>query len=390
MNEVDKMKKFLSMLLAAMLMLTMLPAMAAEVINPMPDEIAALFDVPAWEDYHVMTAFDGLHEAWIYDDYLDAGLAVMTNGSLEVVCLIEPDLEGNLRITQRNYTLVTAQCDLMVEMGYGTTTQELAAPWGEKWMFELHNANGYYVAIGKFDGEWRVKTILNNATEVLSFVSSDRIGYSEGIEHEDYVELGRNMKYAYGTFDNRFAGFDITDFPKTYKEAREKLSNPPVTPTDFYTPVNLTLRAGEKYDVFAAPGRDSYRAANGKAVMSTNDWVQIFGEEDGWLLVQYDLSRDRMRFGYIDASALPRDTEVQTLRWYDLPEQSVKHDVHVTDDPLYSGVGIHDLKAGAHVKVLSSFGMWYYIETTNYYGETLRGFIPKTAIDLITWDDMKG
>lgn len=385
------MKKFLSMILALILPLTMLPAMAAEPINPMPDGIAALFDVPAWDDYHVMTSFDGQHEAWIYSEQLDAGLVVMTNGSLEIVCLIEPDKEGNLRITQRNYTMVTdSECALMVELGYGTTTQELAAPWGEKLMLELHNASGYYIAIGKFDGEWRVKTVLNNATDVLSYVFSDKIGYSEGIPHEDYIELGRNMKYAYGTYDNRFAAFNIYDFPKTYKAAWESLSNPPVTPSDFYIPETITLRAGEKYDVFAAPGRDSYRAANGKAVMSTNDWVQIFGEEDGWLLVQYDLSRDRMRFGYIDASALPRNKQVQTLRWYDLPEQTVKYAVSVTDDPLYSGSIIHSLKSGDSVKVLSDFGMWYYIEATNLYGETLRGFIPQTAIDLITWDDMKG
>lgn len=384
------MKKFLSMLLCAMMLLTMLPAMAAgRGTDAMPEDMAALFDVPAWDDYEVMKGYND-EPVWIYSDDLEAGMVVMTDGSLEVVCIVEPDKEGNLRITQRNYTLVTQNCEMFLETGYGTTTQEIAAPWGEKLMIELHNANGYYIAIGKFDGEWRVKTVLNNATEVLSFVFSDKVGYSEGIPHEDYVELGRNMKYAYGTFDNRFAGFDITDFPKTLEAAREKLTNPPVTPTDFYTPETITLRAGEKYDVFAAPGRDSFRAANGKAVMSTNDWVQIFGEEDGWLLVQYDLSRDRMRFGYIDASALPKNAEVQTLRWYDLPEQTVKYDVSVTDDPLYSQYSIHQLKAGAQVKVLSSFGTWYYIETTNYYGEPLRGFIPKNAIDLITWDDMKG
>jgi hypothetical protein len=356
--------------------------MADGLYEPMPAEIAALFEVPAWEEYEVMN--------WLWSEEQNAAVVVMTNDDLHIVCIVEPDKKGNMRITQRNYTLVTEQCDLMVEMGYGTTTQELAAPWGEKWMFELHNANGYYIAIGKFDGEWRVKTILNNATEVLAFVSSDRIGYSEGIEHEDYVELGRNMKYAYGTFDNRFAGFDITDFPKTYKEAREKLTNPPVTPTDFYTPVSVNLRANEKYDVFAAPGRSSYRAANGKAEMSTNDWVQIFGEEDGWLLVQYDISRDQMRFGYIAASALPRNTEVQSLRWYDLPEQTVKTNTYVTDDPLASRSTICWLNAGDKVKVLSDFGSWYYVEVTPGTSKTLRGFIPQTAIDLITDDDLLG
>lgn len=385
------MKKMLSFLLAMLMLLSAVPAMADEAINPMPAEIAALFDVPAWDGYEVMTSFKGLHQAWIYSESLEAGLVVMTNGSLEVVCLIEPDKNGNLRITQRNYTMVTEQCDLMLEMGYGTTTQELAAPWGEQWMFEMYNVNdAYYIAIGKFDGEWRVKTVLNNKTDVLSFVASYRIGYSEGIEHEDYIELGRNMQYAYGTYDNRFSAFNIYDFPKTFEEAREKLTNPPVTPTDFYTPVNVELRAGEKYDVFAAPGRSSYRAANGKAVMSTNDWVQIFGEENGWLLVQYDISRDQMRFGYIDASALPRNTEVQSLHWYDLPTQTIKYNVSVTDDPLVSGNIIHSLRAGDSVKVLSEFGNWYYIETTDNYGKLLRGFVPQSCIDIVTDADLLG
>ncbi|MBQ2928587.1 MAG: hypothetical protein IJD99_00045 [Clostridia bacterium] len=381
------MKKMLSFLLAMLMVLGAVPAMAdVPGREPMPDEIAALFDVPAWEGYEVMTGSNGL--AWIYDESLEAGLVVMTNGSLEIVCLIEPDKKGNLRITQRNYTMITQECGVMLESGYGTTTQEVRAPWGEQWMFEVFNVNdAYYLAIGKFDGEWRVKTVLNYKTDVLSFVAGYRIGYSDPVEHEDYIEFGRDMEYVYGTYDNRFAAFNIYDFPKTLEEAREKLTNPPVTPSDFYSPVSVDLRPKEKYDVFAAPGRDSYRAANGKAVMSTNDWVQIFGEEDGWVLVQYDISRDQMRFGYVDASVLPRDTEVPQLRWYDLPTQTIKTNTYVTDDPLASRSILCWLNAGDTVQVLSDFGSWYYVEVTPGTGKTLRGFIPQTAIDLADWND---
>ena len=385
------MKKMLSFLLAMLMMLGVAPAMAAGGGEgaSMPDEIADLFDVPAWEGYEVMQGTGGL--AWIYDEELEAGIVVMTNGSLEVVCLIEPDKDDNLRITQRNYTMVTSECELMLEVGYGTTSVENNAPWGLKRMFELYHVNDqYYICIGKFDDVWRVKVVQNEELEVLAFVNNEKIGYSEKVDHGEYITYGEDVKYAYGTYDNRFSAFNIYDFPKTLEEARAKLTNPPVTPSDFYIPVNVELRAGEKYDVFAAPGRDSYRAANGKAEMSTNDWVQIFGEEDGWLLVQYDISRDQMRFGYIAASALPRNTEVQRLRWYDLPEQTIKTNTYVTDDPLASCSAICWLNAGDKVKVLSDFGSWYYVEVTPGTGKTLRGFIPQTAIDLITWDDMKG
>ena len=381
------MKKMLSFLLAMLMGLGAVPAMAdVPGRDPMPDEIAALFDVPAWEGYEVMTGSNGL--AWIYDESLEAGLVVMTNGSLEVVCLIEPDKKGNLRITQRNYTMVTSECGLILEVGYGTTSVENNAPWGLKRMFELYNVNDqYYICIGKFDDVWRVKVVQNNELEVLAFVNNEKIGYSEKVDHGEYTTYGEDVKYVYGTYDNRFAAFNIYDFPKTLEEAREKLTNPPVTPSDFYSPVSVDLRPKEKYDVFAAPGRDSYRAANGKAVMSTNDWVQIFGEEDGWVLVQYDLSRDQMRFGYVDASVLPRDTEVPQLRWYDLPAQTIKTNTYVTDDPLASRSILCWLNAGDAVRVLSDFGSWYYVEVTPGTGKPLRGFIPQTAIDLADWND---
>lgn len=384
------MKKMLSILLAVLMLMGAMPAMAEDAIrNPMPDEIAALFDVPAWDGFDVMVSDSGW-AAWEYDDSMDAGVAVMSNGSLHIVCLIEPDSKGNLRITQRNYKMVVGNDVPSVDWSYGNTTHELTTPWEETRMFEIVG-NGYYIAFGKFSGVWRVKTIINYKTETLSYVFNEKIGYLEPeayIEHLDY-DMSK-MKYAYGTYDNRFAAFNIYDFPKSLEEARAKLTNPPVTPTDFHMPVSVNLRANEKYDVFAAPGRSSYRAANGKAEMSTNDWVQIFGEEDGWLLVQYDINRDKMRFGYIDASALPRDTEVQSLRWYELPKQIIKYNTYVTDDPLASCNTICWLNTGDKVDVLAEFGGWYYIETTDSYGRLLRGFVPQSSIDIVTEDDMVG
>ena len=374
------MKKMLSFLLAMMLLLGAVPALADGLYEPMPDNIAALFEVPAWEGFDVMS--------WLWSEEQNAAVVVMTNGSLHIVCIVEPDKNGSMRITQRNYKMVVGDGGAYLMEGWGDTAQEIDLPWGLKTGFELSTGE-YMIFFAKFDGVWRVKVVLSD--ERISFVFDDRIGYREGEKKEDYTDWEHNkMQYAYGTYDNRFAAFNIYDFPKTYKEASETLTNPPVTPTDFYTPVSVNLRPSEKYDVFAAPGRDSYRAANGKAVMSTNDWVQIFGEEDGWLLVQYDISSEQMRFGYIDASALPRNTEVQPLRWYDLPEQTVTTNTYVTDDPLASRSIICWLNTGDKVQVLSDFGSWYYVEVTPGTGKTLRGFIPQTAIDLITWDDMKG
>lgn len=359
-------------------------AVADSVINPIPDEISRLFDVPAWDGYEIpITTSNDRKLAWHYDEGMDAGIVIQSKGGLHVVCIVERDSKGNLRITARNYTMVTGDRIPTIEVGEGSTSHELPVDWGVP-MFELYGCSGYYIAIGKFNDVWRVKTVLDYRTDTVILVHNEKLGYISPETEGDGTFYNINeAKYANGTYDNRFTAFNIHDFPRSVEDARAKLTNPPRTPSDFYSPVTIPLRASEKYDVFSAPGRSSYRAARGKAVMSTNDWVQIFGEEDGWLLVQYDISRDQMRFGYIDSSALPRGTTVQRLNWYDLPLQTIKHNVDVTDDPLVSGSVIHSLAAGDEVKVLSTFSNWYYIETTSSSSKTLRGFVPQSCIELI-------
>jgi hypothetical protein len=227
----------------------------------------------------------------------------------------------------------------------------------------------------------------------MAYISHSRIAYIPGtaIDSAPFMIFDDDARTnVYGVYDNRFAAFSWHSFPASVSEARAKLSNPPDTPSDFYSPKRITLRAGEQYDVFSAPGRSSHRPANGKAVMSANDWVQIFGEENGWLLVQYDLSADQMRFGYIAASALPKGKQVESLKWYDLPPQTLLCAVSVTDDPLASNTSLCRLSAGEHVKVLSAFGNWYYIETMDSTGRTLRGFVPAHSITLTTWEEAKG
>ena len=49
------MKKMLTMLLALLMLLTALPVQAEQMHNPIPQEILALFDVPAWDNYYIPT-----------------------------------------------------------------------------------------------------------------------------------------------------------------------------------------------------------------------------------------------------------------------------------------------------------------------------------------------
>ena len=42
--------------------------------------------------------------------------------------------------------------------------------------------------------------------------------------------------------------------------------------------------------MYAAPDSKSLRGAKGRARVSTNGWIQVFGSEGDWILVQYDIT----------------------------------------------------------------------------------------------------
>lgn len=381
------MKKMLTQLLVLMLTLMMLPVMAegGAVTPTLPDEIADLFDVPAWEGYHVpCTSMYPDRLAYVWDEYGDCGLVLMTNGKVNVLCLIERDSKGAMRITGRNYYAIRGEyvpCfDTTPDQPNKSVTMDV---YGDD----------YLLCFSQNSGEWRIAALYDYRNSYMAYIGTGKISYIPGKATDGEPRMifdDSQKRNVYGVYDNRFAAFSWHSFPTSVSEAREKLTNPPVIPSDFYSPARITLRANEQYDVFSAPGRDSYRPAGGKAVMSTNDWVQVFGEEDGWLLVQYDISADQMRFGYVDASALPGGKQVPRLSWYDLPPQTILRSVSITDDPLVSNASVCRLNEGDQVKVLSTFDNWYYIEATDGYGRTVRGFVPQSCIDLMTWDEAKG
>ena len=111
-------------------------------------------------------------------------------------------------------------------------------------------------------------------------------------------------------------------------------------------------------------------------MVSTNDWIQVFGEENGFLMIQYDISRERMRIGFIDAQALPNNVDVGELI-YEPVVARLKHDAAVTDDPLHSRSAAARLIEGETVMWLATMGEWAYIEEPE---GLVRGFVPVDAL----------
>ena len=219
-------------------------------------------------------------------------------------------------------------------------------------------------------GQFHVRGVFFNHAWDEAFLTSDSITY--------YLDEGHTKATVYGTVETNLRYFSLSAFPRTIQAAKEKLTQAPAIPSGELTATKIKFTGGQKLPVYSGPGDEYERAANGKASVSTNDWIQVFGSEKGFILIQYAISASRMRMGYIDQSALPQNAKVSPLQfaWADAEIVSA---TFLTDDPLNSQTRVRTLNAGQQVKWLSTMGAWVYVEVTGN-GQPIRGFVPASAI----------
>ena len=155
-------------------------------------------------------------------------------------------------------------------------------------------------------------------------------------------------------------------------------SNVPVIPEGTLSAEVISFTGNQTYAVYSAPTKKSIRGAKGKARVSTNGWIQVFGAEDDWILVQYDISDKQNRIGYIYINALPKDVTVPDLN-LKRAAAVVNYDVEVTDDPLVSKTPLAKLTENTKVTCLGTMGAWTYIEGTEK-DALFRGFVPTECL----------
>lgn len=189
---------------------------------------------------------------------------------------------------------------------------------------------------------------------------------------------GTNVTTVYGDLqtDLRYASF--ATFPMSVAEAREKLSTAPENAVagDFQAQ-DVEFTGGRQYPVYLGPGEAYARSGNGKGQVSTNGWIQVFGEHDGYIMIQYGISAKRLRIGWIEAGALPKGVDVPLLTFAGEQRVIVK-DCALTDDPFMSRTAIAELTAGTQVIFLGDFGEFFYVEA-DVDGRSVWGFVPADA-----------
>ncbi|MDO4484673.1 MAG: YARHG domain-containing protein [Clostridia bacterium] len=147
----------------------------------------------------------------------------------------------------------------------------------------------------------------------------------------------------------------------------------------------LKVKAGQKWPVYSAPSEYSWRAANGKAKVSTNDVIYAAGWEKGWLMVMYETNHGAIRVGYVPGSSIKGSVNVDEDLNFDYADAEINTECILTDDPATQGTVIAVLEKGDKVTYLSSFlgtRSWAYIET-EVAGQTVRGFVHAENVDVM-------
>jgi len=142
-----------------------------------------------------------------------------------------------------------------------------------------------------------------------------------------------------------------------------------------------SFNANQKFAVYAAPGSGSYRGANGRASVSTNGPVYVAGWDGGWLLLMYDTNNGAVRVGYVDGDDINGRVSAPYLQFANTTVTCTET-VNLTDDPVTYRSNIARIASGTSVIYLASYyegRSWAYIET-RVDGQTVRGFIPESAI----------
>ena len=219
-------------------------------------------------------------------------------------------------------------------------------------------------------------TNYSKATLTDVMVTDDGLDFSEG----------GNGTYGYvqGTVQRDIRYVSFNTLPVWIDDAKEKLTVAPNLRSGDFTSQKVKFTGGQKFPVYTGPGTNYARSGNGKGLVSTNGWIEVYGQKDGWILIQYSISSDHYRFGWIEKSALPKGTTVPELNFRVAPgDQSVAfdRDSYLTDDPLVSRAKLCTVKAETDIFYLGSLNdEWAYVMVETADGRWMCGFMPHEDI----------
>lgn len=380
-------KLFLSLMLMAALVLLICPASLAYSDHELPEEIRDYFTADRFAGATVLDRADltgyGADNCWFVLIRMKSGENVLYHFKQENGAWKEQYHTGSaVPQTKHGVRIDISESGEEGFAGFAFNKPRLYIGQendeGEYWeltvIFELQ------------DGKWLLRRIWSYTGYDNMLIQNDRIVYYTDIESDKVA--GKVM----GTIQRDLRYVSLSAVPKTLREAKAKLTAAPELPeSKELTVYPVTFSGKQKYDVYSAPDKDALRGGNGKAKVSTNGWIQVFGAEGEWILIQYSIDAEHCRFGYISDRTLPKNANVPELGFI-RTEAWATENLSATDDPLCSRSELFAVEEGRPVYWLATMGDWAYIESID--GEYARAFVPAAGLKVcsdedqpLTWSD---
>lgn len=340
-----------------------------------------------------------------YEDGFQGAMVILTSTTTNLVCILEKQGE--------DYQLVAVNDKIIPErphypyylegLGWIVTENEKATSTGGyepyynmsdtamgvpyfEYKGSQSGANDFFLDIDRNEqGKWIVREAEFSWGEDAS--SSCGIRYANQ-ETALNVRLGGNwFLHVPCKVDLHFENFD----PKATQDYLYQVASSPNEP--YLIPstgkegaipqgVLAELKPGQAYPVYTGPGKAYAQGESEErelACVQSPQWIQIYGHEGDWLLIQYHVSGNINRFGYISSDAIATEIDVPELAWLNIPTEKWGW---ITFDPLRSAEGEawggenpEDKEHHRNVTLLATMGdEWWYMEATNGSGQPCRGF----------------
>lgn len=226
---------------------------------------------------------------------------------------------------------------------------------------------------------------LGQTTYILTYAQMNGVTVERQASYRYLVTLGDDN--AVWAVEVTLENFNIHNMPKRgpddvrrINEANEGLQYLAY----LYPEVVSGQKSGKKsYAVYSAPDTSSYRAAKGKASVSTGDDYNLYLTVGDWSLIEYRVSLRTSRFGWAQLGNHGDETTEDLVR---VPMLTA-YDTYLTDDPNVSEYHQAELPAGTKLTALSHPDGWAYIYVeATVDGKITRGFVPQRDV---VFDDVE-
>lgn len=248
--------------------------------------------------------------------------------------------------------------------------------------------NGFELAYPKVKELYRFEYISNDWGEMAYTLMYAKMGSVEIERKESYRYLvTQGTDSAMWSVEVTLENFNIHNMPKRgpddvrrINEANEGMQYLAY----LYPQVVSGQTSGKKsYAVYSAPDTSSYRAAKGKASVSTGDDYNLYLTVGDWSLIEYRVSLRTSRFGWAQLGNHGDETTEDLVR---VPMLTA-YDTYLTDDPNVSEYHQAELPAGTKLTALSHPNGWAYIYVeATVDGKITRGFVPQRDV---VFDDVE-